>query len=547
MNISNQSEIVERVKKFDLSGNGIKTIQYAAHKKQNSIINTHCAYLIMGENYVLKIKRDVKYDYLDMSTLPKRRRLCFRELQLNKPLLPDIYLDVLPVTLQSDDTVELGGSGKIIEWALLMRRFNDNDVLDCIANKGKLSTVVCYELGKEINHYHGSLDSVNVLDGDVRIREVIEELGRVFTELNAVIEPEQSRNVISSILSAFDTHRPLLRARGEQGFVKRCHGDLHLRNVVLINGKPTPFDALEFDERLGTTDVLYDIAFLMSDLASRGLDKQCNAVLNGYIHSLPKSALIGLGLLPLFIAIRTSILAMTNAQREKVQLDRQFRSATGTTKQTKESASLAYHTNNNISTHLLTAALSQLKVGTPVLVAVGGLSGSGKSTIAREIAPKLGPSYGCVHLNSDIERKRIAGIDGTDRLPKASYTKESAELTYTEIMERCTLLVDAGQSVIVDATFIDIHHQQMVEAIAVKRKVPFLGVWLGASPEVLRARINARHHDVSDATTDVLEKQLANKATQQTSKMWDVIDASDSVELVSASVLHRINNYCKAF
>jgi len=255
-------------------------------------------------------------------------------------------------------------------------------------------------------------------------------------------------------------------------------------------------------------------------MASRGLTEDSNAVLNGYVQSLPHIELDGLRLLPLFVSIRSAILGMTTAQRATVD-------------------SVAGSASTECG-HYLNHALQQLETGKPVLVAIGGLSGSGKSSVARAIAPALGSPCGAIHLNSDIERKRMAGVESTDPLPAESYTQESSLQTYLGLIERCGHLINARQSIIVDATFLQADYQQMIGSVAGSYEIPFVGLWLDTSPEILKSRIAARTNDVSDANLEVLEKQLARDMALQNRESWVEIDAGGSLEEVTALVLDKI-------
>ena len=302
----------------------------------------------------------------------------------------------------------------------------------------------------------------------------------------------------------------LLSHRSGEGCVRRCHGDLHLKNLVMIEGQPVPFDALEFDERLGTCDVFYDFAFLVMDLLHRGLTRQANVLLNSYLRKSRDFS--GLATLPLFLSIRAAIRSMVAVQ----------------TMSGSAAGDIARDARN-----YLEQALDYLTLSPPRLVAVGGLSGSGKSTIAACIAPSLRPTPGAVHLRSDLERKAMFGARPLERLPKEAYRPEVSRDVYARLLDAAEQVLLARHSVIIDATFLADAEREAVSALAARLHVPFEGIWLSADPATLERRIAARAADASDADVDVLRAQLTREIG---SVNWSEIDASGEPEQVAQLV-----------
>jgi len=487
-----------------------------------SRISTHSAHLFLIGELVIKIKRAVRYSYLDMTSLSSRHNLCCRELELNKPVLPQIYQSVIPITRETDGTLQFNGSGTIVEWALCMRRFDEKAVLDNIAQENRLSVDLSKKMGLSIAKYHQSLESADVRDGHVRIREVIEELVEELALYRAVFSEGRLDEFQRRGLKELDSCKSLLNERAQQGYVKRCHGDLHLRNLVLIHDVPVPFDALEFDERMATTDVLYDLAFVLMDLDHRALFAQSNGVLNEYLLHSDEQSIIGLRLLRLFLSCRAGIRAMTTAQAASLE--------------TEASKSL-----QNEARSYFALALKYLDRQKSVLVAIGGFSGSGKSTVAMSIADVLGRPRGALLFRSDTERKVALGIAETATLPEQHYTEKASLENYQRLIKKSELALDAGQSVIVDAVFKDNDCREAVEEIALKRNVPFFGFWLDAPVEVLENRIKQRKNDASDATIDVLKKQLS---ADLGCINWYIVDAGDTLENVLAQVCSILNHEC---
>jgi predicted kinase len=278
----------------------------------------------------------------------------------------------------------------------------------------------------------------------------------------------------------------LLDARRAQGFVKRCHGDLHLRNICLMNGRPTLFDAIEFNDDFAIIDVLYDLAFLLMDLRHAGLAKAASVVFNHYMEL--RDDIYGLPLLPLMLSLRAQIRAHVTA-------------------------AIAGHMPNPDALHgearrYLMEAADYLAPPTPRLVAVGGLSGSGKSRAARELAPYLG-APGAVVLRSDVIRKRLAGCKPWEKLDKTAYTPDSSDRTYAALCSEAAVLLAHGIPVIADAVFSKPAERAAIQAVAEAAGVPFTGLWLESDPVIAEQRILMRRRNASDATPEVLQAQLA--------------------------------------
>jgi len=257
---------------------------------------------------------------------------------------------------------------------------------------------------------------------------------------------------------------------------------------VLLGGQPVPFDAIEFSERIANIDVLYDLAFTLMDLEHRALRPLANRLLNEWlwrIGELPASHDEALALLPLFLARRASIRAF---------VDSSITAVSGA----DNAPARAYQR----------LALAFLQPSPPRLMAIGGLSGSGKTTTALKVAPGIGRAPGAVVVRSDVERKRVAGVALEDRMPAGSYTAESSAQVYAAILARAERALRAGHSVVLDAVFAKPEERQAAEALAQKVGVPFEGLWLDVPKEVAQARVAAREGDASDATPAVVERQF---------------------------------------
>jgi uncharacterized protein len=293
-------------------------------------------------------------------------------------------------------------------------------------------------------------------------------------------------------------------ARAQAGFVRRCHGDLHLGNLCLWQGRPVPFDALEFDEAMATIDVGYDLAFLLMDLDRRAGRAAANRVLNRYVARTGDVALMRV--LPPYLSQRGMVLAHVQATRHRPELAESY-----------FDAALAY---------LHPAAQ-------PVVVAVGGLQGTGKSTLARTLAPQLGAAPGALVLRSDEIRKRQHGVAPEERLPSAAYTEAASNAVFAALADAVRETAAGGHAVVADATFIDPVHRRAIWAAARDAGVAFVGLWLDAPLPVLEARLAARTADASDATASVLRATARAKTFPP--RTWRVIDASDAATALAAA------------
>ena len=484
-------------------------------------IETHASMVFLAGAYAYKVKRAVKYPFLDFSSLEKRLRALRNELRVNARTAPQLYLDVVPVTAENNGSLHIGGSGEAVEWVLRMRRFDQDKLYDRMAEEGRLALAAMAPLAQVIADFHESADRLlNPDQGVVPLEGILRDNEQELVSKSEVIAEDAAHELARLSREKLAALAPLLKARARGGYVRHCHGDLHLRNIVEIDGKPVLFDAIEFDDQLATIDVLYDLAFLLMDLGKRGLSAHANAVLNAYLDREGSTGnLVGLAALPLFLSMRAAI-------RAKVELLRARTGSSGEAVGTSEEARSYF-----------ALARSFLAPGAPRLIAVGGLSGSGKSAISRAIAPYIGAFPGAVHVRSDVERKRLFGVAPSERLPERAYAPEVSDQVYAICRKRALMALEGGQAVIVDAVHAKEDERAAIASVAAKEGVPFTGLWLEAPAEVMRERVASRASDVSDATASVVETQLTYDIGRQD---FEVIDASRPFEQVVASCLDVI-------
>jgi hypothetical protein len=340
---------------------------------------------------------------------------------------------------------------------------------------------------------------LNVIEGN---RESMESLAEIFGP-DRVAELHRRSVALARDLS------PLLDRRAEKGFVRRCHGDLHLDNICLWEGRPTMFDCLEFDDELATTDVLYDLAFLLMDLWERGYRQEASLVFNRYCDMTGEAE--GIAALPLFLSMRAAIRAHVAGAAAKRSNDAGRSTA-------KKALARGY----------FDAALDFLEHADPMLVAIGGRSGTGKSTLAGKVAHRLGRAPGARWLRSDVLRKRMAGLHPEEPLPATAYSPESHRAVYERTMSEAGTGLAAGQCVVIDAAFLDPDERNAVHDVARDAGCAFAGIWLEAPGEVLRERVSARTGDASDADARIVDLQLGRDTGDL--EGWQRIDAGGSPE-----------------
>lgn len=444
-------------------------------------ISTHGAHVFMAGAKAFKLKRAVILPFLDFSTVEKRQAMLAKELTLNRSLGADIYEEVRPIRRGARGLPTFGGDGEILDWVLVMRRFPQADLLDNLAARGALTVEMIDILAARVSDMHAGAAPRRGGGGKSFAEAALDNIGA----LRAASLPRAALDVLDHRLRRGLAHlADHLNRRAADGHVRRCHGDLHLGNIVLIDGAPTPFDALEFDDDLATGDVYYDLAFTIMDLEHRGHPELANRLLNRYLAAT--GDIEGLRGLHLFIAIRALV-------RAKVAAISAGPSGTG--------ASLA------TALSYLSLAEQHL-VPTPArLIGVGGLSGTGKSVLAVQLSPRLGPPPGAIVLRSDIIRKILAGVPETTRLGKEFYTAAFSTRVYEHLLASAKTVLESGLSVVVDAVFGQERERAMLERIAKDTATAFTGLWLEAPLAVRLSRVASRTHDASDADAAVAEMQ----------------------------------------
>jgi len=484
-------------------------------------IDTHASIVFLAGERAWKLKRAVRYDYLDYSTADHRKAMCEAEVRINRRTAPSLYRGVTPVTREADGSLAIGGAGTPVDWLVAMARFNQDDLLNRLAEAGVLPLGCMGPLARTIARFHRSADSRIGLGGWDGMRRVIDGNARGFADdASGGLNPVTCARLTDRARFALDRGGLLLDQRRDDGMVRQCHGDLHLSNVVLLNGQPTLFDAIEFNDDISSIDVLYDLAFLLMDLWRLDLPRHANVLWNTYLSETDD--LDGLALMPLFLSCRAAVMAKTTATTAKLQADAHRR------------AGLQARAHD-----YLTMALTLLEPPPPRLIAVGGLSGSGKSTLAMALAPFMGAPPGAVVIRSDEIRKRLCGVKPTDRLGPEGYADEVSEQVYATVMRHANTVVRGGATAIADAVFAEPADRDAIQHVAKAAGVAFAGLWLDAPVPILFARVEGRVSDASDAGIEVVRRQLTYPLD---SLRWRRLDGSGTRQQVcdlAAAIVSR--------
>jgi aminoglycoside phosphotransferase family enzyme/predicted kinase len=463
--------------------------------------DTHISRLFLAGDRAWKLKRAISRNFLDFSSPAKREAACRRELEVNRGA-GDLYLGVVPVT-RGPDGLALGGEGEPVDWLVEMRRFDRAQELDRLAERGALELETIGRLADDLAGLHAQAPAVpgagGADDAAARIDQIAAALAEAAGQGPLAAEADAWAEAARQAAAA---QAATLDARARRGRVRRCHGDLHLGNIVMLEGRAVPFDAIEFNEDIATVDVLHDLAFLLFDLRARGLAPHAAEALSRYMAATRETD--GMGLLHLYISLRAAVRAMAAAARgdgEEAARD-------------------------------LSLARQALAPPPPArLLAVGGISGTGKTSLARRLASDLGAPPGALVIRSDVTRKRLAGVAPEDRLPETAYSDRTSARVLTRMMREARRALRAGACVVLDATFLAEDWRACAARLAQAEGVPFQGLWLELPLEAAVDRVEARRGDASDADAQVVRAQAAPPAPPAG---WTPLDASGPPETAAA-------------
>ena len=459
------------------------------------VVETHCAWVLLTGEFAYKIKKPVDFGFLNFATLEKRRFYCAEEVRLNRRFAPAIYLDVVAVTGQPDRP-QMAGSGSVLEYAVRMRQFADDGLLSQLAEREQLDASLIDQLVDQVVDFHQSTQRASPDAPFGEPEQIHHWMGENFHHIRPSLKTARRIAQLDGIRRGVEAERKrietLLAGRKQDGYVRECHGDLHLGNITLIDGKVTLFDCIEFNPELRWIDVFSDVAFLVMDLDDRHYRNFAFRFLNAYLHR--SGDYRGLGVLRYYMVYRALV-------RAKVAMLRRQQAARD---------SVLFNSADAEYSQYIKLAESYLAPGQPALLITCGLSGSGKSTVARQLCE----TSGMIQIRSDIERKRMSGLEARQKsrsgLDEGLYSASQTEKTYQRLAELATGVLQAGYSVIVDATFLQRKYRHLFRRLAEKHKVSFTILHCVATDTELEQRIEARQlqgSDPSEATLAVLNAQ----------------------------------------
>ncbi len=492
-------------------------------------IQTHSAWVILTGKDAYKIKKPVKFDFLDFSTLEKRRHWCEEEVRLNRRFAPHIYLGVTKIrgTLKQPC---VDGSGPVLEYAVHMRQFPDKQLLSELAEDKQLKDSHINQLSEKIVKFHQTTDQASP-ESDYGHPALIHHwVSENFRYLLPHMNTEEDRKQLEHVQQWTHKQEQQLKLhfehRKHNGFIRECHGDLHLRNLTIIDGTITPFDCIEFNDKLRWIDVMSEVAFLIMDLDTHGYPHFGHQLLNRYLQLTGDYE--GLRGLPYYLVYRALVRAKVAILRRE-QISPQSQDYLESTTEYR---------------HYIQFALQHINKTQPVLYITHGFSGSGKSFLAKA----LNEVRGIIQIRSDIERKRLSGLSSTERhrleVKKSIYESQRTEETYQRLAELATFVIHAGFSVLLDATFLKQRHRDLIRQLADTLEIPFLILHCIAPMQMLKQRIHIRGKvglDPSDATLQVLEAQQSNAQPLRTDEDNLTLAVDTSQENYMQPLLKNLN------
>ena len=462
-----------------------------------TLLETHISWVLLTGRYAYKLKKPVALGFLDFSTLEARRVACEEELRLNRRTAPDLYLEVVPVT-GTESEPRLGGEGPAIDYAVKMREFPQDALLDRVAARGELRPELMDDLAAEVAAFHAQVARAGPESEFGSPEDIIALARQNFDQLRSLGPDPESIAALERLAAwterEFAHRKRVFVARRDEGFVRECHGDLHLRNLLLLDGRLVPFDCIEFNPSLRWIDVMSEVAFVVMDLADHGFAAHAARFLDAYLEETGDYA--GLACLRFYLVYRGMVRAKVACMRahqlaagapERAPAEREFRD-------------------------YLRLAERFVALERRALIVTRGLSGSGKTVFSGLLVETLG----AIRVRSDVERKRLHGLAAGERTGGAVgsgiYAQDATRRTYARLHEIARAVLDAGFPAVVDATFLLRADREALRALAREAGATFAIAACEAPQPVLRERILARAGaggDASEATLDVLTRQIA--------------------------------------
>lgn len=482
------------------------------------LMQTHVSYVTLTGEYAYKVKKPVDFGFLDYSTLEKRKHFCEEELRLNQRAAASLYLTTLPIT-QQDSTYILGSDDNVVEYVVKMRQFPQAALLSHLFEQGELTEDLLRQLAEAIAQFHLTAETNDHIRSFGTVENIRQSIDENYEQTQGFIGGPQTQQQFDETKAYTDrffaTQQSLLQQRIAQDKIRACHGDLHLNNICYWQDQLLLFDCIEFNEPFRFVDVMFDIAYIIMDLTVAGREDLAASFLSHYVEQTGDWE--GLQVLPLYVSRQSYVRAKVTSFLLGDP------SVSAADKQAAATKAAKYYTR----------AWSYVQQRSGRLLVMSGLSGSGKSTVARELSRQLGGIY----LRSDAVRKHLGGIPVQQRGDESLYTPEMSHNTYKRLVELGGLLASRGYTIVLDAKFDLESTRQLAIAQAAAHNLPLTIVHCDAPLAVLQQRVQERAGDIADATLAVLEKQHLEPFTDSETQYVTTVDTTQPLSAQLATIV----------
>ncbi|MGF1537070.1 MAG: AAA family ATPase [Elainellaceae cyanobacterium] len=473
------------------------------------LVQTHISYVLLTGEFAYKVKKPLDFGFLNYATLERRKHFCHEELRLNQRGAPEIYLEVLPITQQGADYA-LGGTGEPVEYTVKMRQFPQDTLLRHYFERGELTEERLLALASRIAAFHQAAPSSDYVRSFGEVSQVRQSIDENYDQTEQYIGGPQTQQQFDETRTYtdrfFEAQQALFRDRIDNGWIRECHGDLHLNNICYWQDRYMLFDCIEFNEPFRFVDVMFDIAYIVMDLEAGDRPDLSTLFLNAYVEQTGDWE--GLQVLPLYVSRQSYVRAKVTSfllNDPSVSVEE---------KQTATEIAARYYR--------LAWRYTQPRQGS--LTLMSGLSGSGKSTVGRQIAAQTG----AIQIRSDAVRKHLGGVPLNQQGDQSLYTPEMTQKTYGRLADLAFKLIDAGYSVILDAKYDRVAHRGPVLAEAKSRQVLLKMVYCDAPEDIRGDRLQSRR-DIADATVEVMKKQSFEPFTAEEQPYVRSVDTTQPV------------------
>jgi hypothetical protein len=526
-----KSDLLDNIKYPSFYGKEVNSVK---------ILQTHISYVALTGKYAYKIKKPVNFGFLDFSSLEKRKHFCEEELRLNRRLSPEIYLDVIPITKQKDK-LTLNGEGEIVEYALKMKEFPQEQIMSNLLKKGKINEEIIEKLCRLLVVFYKNFKNSKEINNYGKLESVKQNIDENFEQTESMIGktiPKQTFDFIKSVNSDFfKRNKSIFEKRVDEGFIKDCHGDLHSGNIVVTKkDKIIIFDCIEFNKRFRFIDAASDIGFLAMDLDYLNWPYLSSFLIKSYMQKINDNILFEI--LNFYKSYRAYVRGKVTgfALQDKSISETENKKLTDIAKKYFE-----------LSKYYASLISIQINTSKPILFVVSGMTGTGKSTLSGKIAV----DYNAFYLNTDIVRKEIEGIDKFekhyDKPNTGLYSPEKINKIYKSVIEKASEILKQGKNVVIDATFQKRNHRDMANKIAEENNAIFLSILCTCPDSIAKKWLDERlkKKTVSDGRWEIYLSQKKTFENYLPSDTVISVDMSDKSYNYRSKIFEKIQNFIK--